>query len=301
VLLVWRGGERFARALESIRLAEHFFSRIVVSITSRADSADVALAHQYLYDSKSRGLPSKIEIICTGQELPTMRHQAFWINYLYSTGAQDSDWIFWLAYDDEISARGIERILAENGGWPLEPRHTYFGPWAVRHESADFLWQGDRDLDSEIWTALPLESSESVTPTEWLCSQLKRPTYIQMSGSLSQLSCHQRLVKHWPRKTGPMRIELATALDHRNQVVTQFQFPTTIIYGRPDSDRSKYSHDTRRQDWHLMLVATKWCILNPQFLWRFPRVIWTALYSWNLNRRGLAPREEWRVFSRFKA
>lgn len=113
VVLVWRGGERFQRALDSIGEAEKFFSRIVISITSELTSDDLTIADDYVKRMNSATEASRAEIICTGRELPTMQHQAFWISYLLNTGARLSDWIYWLAYDDQVSVEGIKQILTK--------------------------------------------------------------------------------------------------------------------------------------------------------------------------------------------
>ena len=58
-----------------------------------------------------------MEVICTGEEWPTMQHQTFWVEYLIRSGLVQ-DWIYWLAYDDEVRASGIEAIVDEAGSWP---------------------------------------------------------------------------------------------------------------------------------------------------------------------------------------
>lgn len=85
----------------------------------------------------------EVEVLCTGRELPTMQHQAFWVDYLQRTGTRPTDWIYWLAYDDEVRSRGIDAITDAHGNWPLTPQTAYFGPWAMRHEQAETLWNGD--------------------------------------------------------------------------------------------------------------------------------------------------------------
>ncbi len=85
-----------------------------------------------------------------------MDHQRFWISYLERTGARPHDWIYWLAYDDQVRLRGIERLVDEHGNWPLEKGTAYFGPWAMRHEQADQLFDGPWDEPLESWTSFPV-------------------------------------------------------------------------------------------------------------------------------------------------
>lgn len=67
VILVWRGGARFRRALDSIRSSEKYFKRIILSITSTQDSEDMKLASNYRDECANLGFSSKAEIICTGR------------------------------------------------------------------------------------------------------------------------------------------------------------------------------------------------------------------------------------------
>lgn len=270
VVLVWRGGERFRRALESIGPSEKYFSRVVLSITSEPDSADVRVAHEYIAQRALTGESSKAEIICTRSEFPTMKHQAFWIDYLERTGARDDDWICWLAYDDQLRLAGLSAVTDEDLNWQLERGVTYFGPWAMRHEGPDELWQGVDSDTMESWTSLPLDGPARVSTWDWIQYQLCHPTYIQMSGSVVSLESHKRLVSRFPRKLGPMRIELATAAStNRNLVVEEFPTPISIIYGRSNSDRSNYAKVTRREDTHLILLLVKRLLLNPRELPKF--------------------------------
>lgn len=252
VVLVWRGGERFQRALDSIGEAEKFFSRIVISITSEWTSDDLKIADAYVKRMNSATQASRAEIICTGKELPTMQHQAFWIAYLLKTGATLSDWIYWLAYDDQVSVGGIKQILTKEGEWPLETGTSYFGPWVVRHESAHELWREPESGEDEIWTCFDTQASLPIESFEWLHEQLTEPTYMQMSGSVTQLAQHARLISSRFPKQGPMRIELATALAPTAPKVSEFSSPVSIIYGRPNSDRANYRGQARKEDFNLL-------------------------------------------------
>lgn len=257
VILVWRGGARLKRALDSLRDTEKYFKRVVISITSDPDSDDVREARKFASQMSSGGHPTKIEIICTGIELPTMKHQLFWISYLEKTGARKDDWIFWLAYDDELRSQGISELVDQRGNWPLTPNTVYLGPWSIRHETSNELWSQNTGEEEEVWTCLTRESKQLIPVYEWMSQQLLQPTYIQMSGSVAHLECHSRLVKTWPKKRGPMRIEMATAAHFNVRNVAEFATPVTIIYGRSDSDRSMYGRAAYWEDLNLFFQVLR--------------------------------------------
>jgi len=246
VMMSYRGGERLRRCLDSISEGADLFDRIIVSITAPADSSDETLARDY-----ARTRIPRAEILCTGRELPTMQHQAFWVDYLESTGVSSSEWIYWLAYDDQVFAPGIRAIVDERGGWPLEHGTAYFGPWAMQHESAEGVLSGEWNEPMEVWTSFPIEGPTRLPVIEWVANQLRQPTYMQMSGSVCSLASYLDLRDGHPRKTGPMRIEMATALTSTNDFVAEFDQPVSVIYGRPDSDRASYGAAARSQDLHL--------------------------------------------------
>lgn len=291
VVLVWRGGERFQRALDSIRDAEMYFKRIILSITSAPDSGDMSLARTYLEECARLGNPSKAEIICTGTEFPTMKHQDFWIRFLQETGAQESDWIYWLAYDDQLFVPGIASLVNNAFEWPLEPETAYFGPWAMRHEEPDRLWELDPNGAMEVWTSFPANGPLRLRTTEWIVDQMIKPTYMQMSGSIAPLRNHSALGKGWPKKGGPMRIEMATAC--YSKYVSEFPTPVSIIYGRRNSDRANYAEVARKEDRDLLLRMIRTGMREPQLLIQNG---WRALkHLTKLRYQRIRPVEEWRV------
>ena len=131
VVLVYRGGERFRRALASIDRSEDHFRRVVISVTGPRGGHDMRAVEEYQRQRAEAGRPSKVELICSGVELRTMDHQRFWIDYVQHTGARPDDWIYWLAYDDEVRPAGIERITDEAGNWSLEPGTASTTPSAI--------------------------------------------------------------------------------------------------------------------------------------------------------------------------
>lgn len=227
-----------------------------------------------------------------------MRHQEFWINYLQETGVHDDDWIYWLAYDDEIDSGGIARLIDSDGNWPLSADSAFLGPWKIRHESPMSLWKQEESSDDETWTCLEHGSNGGMNAMTWIRSQLVRPTYIQMSGSVMTFRSHARLVRNRPRKSGPMRIEMASVLAGRARFVCEFPEAVSIIYGRSDSDRSAYGRAARIQDVHLLALLLR----------RFPRtpistgrtlltvLIQSARSFVNAVSRRPNVAEEWRNF-----
>lgn len=296
VVLVWRGGDRFQRALDSIRDSEKYFKRIILSITSAPDSEDMKIAERYLQESAHLGEPSKAEIICTQTELPTMQHQAFWIDFLQKTSAKESDWIYWLAYDDELCPNAIGNLIEPSGSWPLATDTVYIGPWIVRHELPDTLWSKVRNPqhEDEVWTAFRSLDAPREKVLAWVEQQLLQPTYIQMSGSIAKFRQHQILVMNRPVKTGPMRIEMATCLAGRNRFVAEMPVATAIIYGRSNSDRSQYSTTTRREDLHLVKLMLCRLYRSPKdslFALRMAFKFAFARFVLQMTR----PEEEWRT------
>jgi len=293
VCMVWRGGDRFARCLCSIEQASSYFQRIVISVTGDERGPDMELARE----AQSRN--PHFEVVCTGTELPTMQHQAFWVDYLVESGARPTDWVCWLSYDDELFVKGIQAITSQSGDWPLTPGTAYFGPWGMRGEDPDSLWSGDPDEPVDVWTSFPARGPNHLPVGRWISDQLKQPTYMQMSGSVNPLQSFIDLRDKRPRKQGPMRIEMATASVTSVTAVEEFSEPIAVIYTRSDSDRASYGPSARREDRHLAIWLLHYSLRHPRS---------APLLVGSLTRtalRGFAhavgvsrpPSEEWRVRS----
>lgn len=283
VCMSWRGGKRFERALRSIMESRSYFSRVILSITGPSDGDDMAAARRAL------ALDPSMEVICTGKELPTMKHQDFWVRYLETTGATASDWIYWLAYDDEVRLTGL-RAIAPEGAWPIKPRTAYFGPWAMRHETPDRLWDGDPSEELESWTSFPQDGPCELPVATWIADQIRQPTYMQMSGSVNQFSAFLSLHNSHPRKTGPMRIEMAIAAQPNVVHVAEFSEPVSIIYGRSNSDRASYGRSARKEDLHLIALLARRSVRNPLEFRPYSARLIDALNPWTPSAS-----EEWRV------
>lgn len=286
VCMSWRGGARLQRCLESIAAAQNHFERIVVSTACEPGDEDVRTAERGV-----ARIPT-LEVISPGREVPTMEHQAFWIDYLLSTGAGPGDWVYWLAYDDQVRRSGIDEVVDAAGNWPLHPGTAYFGPWAMRHEGPDDLWHGDPTAPLESWTSFPLEGPTILTAARWVSDQFIQPTYMQMSGSVNQLQSFIDLRDRRPRKRGPMRIEMAIATSPTTRFVQEFPTPVSIIYGRPNSDRASYGRSARSEDFHLAAWLARYAVTHPASITQFARGAFTVARS---HARRKLPKEDWRV------
>lgn len=285
--MVWRGGERFDRCLASIAASLQHFQRVVISVTAPEDSEDMARALAFQHEHP------KVEVLCTGRELPTMQHQAFWVDHLESTNASPDDWIYWLAYDDQVRPAGIQALTEGQEGWPLDPKTVYIGPWAMRHESADTLWSGNDDDPMESWTSFPKDGPTRLPLLTWIRDQLRQPTYMQMSGSVMPFANYLDLRDGRPHKTGPMRIEMATAAGPRTQFVQELDEPISVIYGRSNSDRANYGSAARREDVHLLAWLTRWTTRHPS---QAPDLAGIVADQARARVTGTPPPpEEWRV------
>jgi hypothetical protein len=261
VMPVFRGGERFERALASLQGAAPFFRRIVISLNSSTDSDDRRTAEVFRSTYEN---PELIELISTGTELPWMEHQYFWVNYLESTGAQPTDWIYWFAHDDELRLTGIKEITNSECSWPLNQGTIYLGPWAMRHDEPDQLYNGPRDIDLESWTSFPINGPTRLPVAKWIGDQLVQPTYINMSGCVTTLNSFTSMREFRVEKPGGMRIEMATAAAPKNHFVQEFNTPVIITYGCEASDRTKYAAVARKDDKHLVAWLMNYTTKHPK-------------------------------------
>ena len=293
VCMVWRGGDRFERCLKSIEESERFFSRVIVSVTGDIDGPDMDLARM------AQARCSRLEVLCTGRELPTMQHQAFWLEYLVKTGARVDDWVCWLSYDDELLVHGLDSITNSAGEWPLRNRTAYFGPWAMRGEDPDCLWDGDPNAPIEVWTSFRAHGPTRMSVDQWIGDQLKQPTYMQMSGSVNPIQSFLDLRWKRPRKKGPMRIEMATASATGITAVEEFDEPISIIYTRSDSDRASYGPSARSEDRHLAVWLLRYALRYPRSAPRILGAMTRSAVRGFTQSVGLSqpPGEEWRVRS----
>ena len=291
VMMSWRGDARLQRCLDSIAENTDQFKRIIISITATPDSEDMTIARAF--QSQHR----KAEVLCTNTELPTMEHHAFWVDYLEKSQAQPTDWIYWLAYDDELNTSGITQIQGPDGSWPLELNTVYFGPWAMRHETPTQLWSESDNEDMPVWTSFPKDGPTRLPVLTWIKDQLDQPTYMQMSGSLIPFRNYLELRHGKPKKVGPMRIEMAAALGRGTQFCQELKEPVSVIYGRSDSDRATYGNAARREDVHLVAWIIRYATRNPNALKDLFKITASQVSrQWRQRLRGQRPaQEEWRT------
>ena len=255
---VYRGGAKFARALASVRPAEQYFQRIVVSLNCEPDSPDHAIVQAYLDQG-----PSTLEFIQTGRELPWMAHQYFWLAHVESTGTRSTDWITWFAHDDQLRPRGIEAITDTEGNWPLIEHTTYLGPWGMRYDPLGGMYDGAPDAPLESWTSFPKTGPLRLPVSEWIAQQLEQPTYINMSGCVTQLASFQQMRAFPYTKPGGMRIEMATAAAPHNRFVQEFSEPIVITYTSKGSDRTTYAKVARKDDAHMAAWWANYLLRHP--------------------------------------
>ena len=288
---VYRGGEKFQRALDSVRPAEHHFRRIVVSLNSPYASADARLIRDYLDAS-----PSRIEVIQTGTELPWMEHQYFWLDHLERSGEQGRDWVYWFAHDDQIRPRGIDALVDEQGNWPLVPQTIYLGPWGMRYDPLGGMYEGPADAPLESWTSFPIDGPLRLPVGEWIAQQLEQPTYINMSGCVTQLASFQALRRFPVAKPGGMRIEMATAAAPGNLAVEEFSTPVVITHTSKGSDRTTYAAVARKDDAHMAAWLGNYVLRHPSALMPTTRAATRVggAYARKALGRGSLPAEDWR-------
>ena len=291
VLPVYRGGAKFERALRSIRNAEQHFSRILISLNSERDSPDSQAVQAYLSHADS-----KIEFIQSGTELPWMSHQYFWLEHLERTGATGDQWVYWFAHDDEVKASGITAITDADGNWPLQPGTIYLGPWAMRPDEPDRMYDGPTDIALESWTSFPIHGPLELPVAEWIAEQFIQPTYINMSGCITQLRSFQQLRDFRIQKPGGMRIEMATAAARFNLNVAEFPEPVVITYSCAASDRTKYAKVARQDDRHLVFWLLRYVAAHPRAalpLARACAIVLNYHLRYRLTGTGLQS-EDWR-------
>ena len=294
VMPVYRGGLKFERALDSVRRSERYFRRIIVSLNGPLESADRVAIDRYLASA-----PSKVEVIQTGTELPWMEHQYFWVTHLERTGETADTWVYWFAHDDQLRPRGIAAQVDSDGSWRLKSRTVYLGPWGMRYDPLGEMYAGDMNAPVESWTSFPLGGPLRLSVAEWIAQQLEQPTYINMSGCVTQLASFQDMRAFVVPKPGGMRIEMATAAAPRNLFVEEFSEPLVITYTSKGSDRTTYAAVARQDDRHLAAWLANYVLRHPRAGLPTLRAAANVASSHLRVRmgRGTLPTEDWRYRS----
>lgn len=291
VLPVYRGGQKFERALRSLQAAEPFFRRIVVSMNSPINSPDLETVNEYLAKA-----PSKAEVIHTLEELPWMAHQYFWLDYLEKSGEGPTDWVLWFAHDDQLRPQGMRACTDATGAWTLEDRTIYLGPWGMRYDPPGGLYDGPADAPLESWTSFPLDGPLRLSVGEWIAQQLEQPTYINMSGCITQLASFQAMRRFPVAKPGGMRIEMATAAAPNNLHVKELSEPVVITHTSPSTDRTTYAKVARKDDVHMVTWLANYLAHHPKAIAptvrAFNRLAARATIQRALGNKPV--REDWR-------
>lgn len=290
ILPVYRGGERFVRALDSVEASAEWFSSVVISVNGPHGSED---------DRRAREVAERtpgVNVITTGREMDWTRHQYFWLDHLEASGMRADDWLCWFAHDDEVRATGIRRIVDEHGNWPLVPGTVYMGPWAMRHEGGDEIFDGPRDVPLESWTSFPLDGPLRLPVAEWIRQQLVQPTYINMTGCVTPLRFVQELRDFPFHKPGGTRIEMVAAAARQNAFIEEFTEPVVITYGRPNSARTQFDRVARLDDLHLLAWMVPYLTRHPSGIGPTLRGLGSVgrSYARVAFKRGSLPAEEWR-------
>ncbi len=263
---VYRGGEKFRRALNSVRGAEHHFRRIIISLNSSPGSPDERIIEEF-----RAARDTTIEVVQTGEELPWIPHQFFWLDHLEAMGERADDWVMWFAHDDELRPRGISNLVDQQGNWPLEDGTIYLGPWGMRYDPPGELFDGDRNGPLESWTSFPIDGPVRMPVAQWIADQLVQPTYINMSGCVTKLESFQQLRGFPYQKPGGMRIEMATAAAPINKTAEEFSEPLVITYTSKGSDRTTYTKVARRDDAHLITWLGNYAAHHPGSIGSFTK------------------------------
>ena len=291
VLPVYRGGAKFQRALDSVRESERFFRRIIISLNGPVESDDADRVAAYRAAGRSRA-----EVIQTGAELPWIAHQYFWLDHLERTGERSRDWVLWFAHDDQLRPRGLAALTDEEGGWRLTPQTVYLGPWGMRYDPLGSMYDGPASAPLESWTSFPLGGPLRLPVAEWIAQQLEQPTYINMSGCITQLASFQVLRRFPLSKPGGMRIEMATAAAPNNRFAEELPEPVVITYTSKGSDRTTYTKVARKDDVHMAVWLANYVAHHPSAALPSGRAALKVAgdYARVAARRGSLAEEDWR-------
>ena len=291
VLPVYRGGAKLRRALASLAPSAGYFRRVVVSLNGPADSPDAK--EVAAFEAAHR---TGLEAIQTGTELPWRQHQYFWLDHLERTGEDASTWITWFAHDDQLRPAGLAALVDQDGNWPLEPGTCYLGPWGMRYDPPGGLYDGPADAPLESWTSFPLESPLRLPVAEWIRQQMQQPTYINMSGCVTQLASFRALRRFPVTKPGGMRIEMAIGAAPVHRFIAELSEPIVITHTSPVTDRTTYAKVARRDDAHIAAWLLNYAFRRPAAI--FPTLRASAsVVSAHLRSRFMdrpLPEEDWR-------
>ena len=290
VVPVFQGGARFERCLQSLIHAGDYFSALVLSVNGPASSDDLTKSKGFKEASK---IP--VQIFNSGVELNSMDHTRFWANMLRKQGLPPSTHLMWLGHDDELYEEGLKDSCPD-GNWALRSDTMVLGPWKMRHESVETLYEIPSNEILETWTCFPDSNGIPDTSMGWVCDQLIHPTYLNLTGGIFTFESLLKIVDFKYRKVSGMRMEMTLATAVGTKYISELPSPITVVYGRADSDRATIpSHDARSDDKRLIVWLTWHAFRTPGSLLRF-LVGFTRLGHQRLkviSGREKMPKEDW--------
>lgn len=268
VVPVYRGGLRFERCLASLIHAGEFFSGLVLSINGPSDSPDLMLAQKF---QESVDFP--VEILNTEVGMTSMDHIRYWTAHLRKAKIPLDQQIMWLGHDDELDPVGLAQSCPD-GVWPLRENTMVLGPWKLRHEAVDSLYEIPINEKIETWTCFPDSLQVPMESMEWACDQLVHPTYINLTGGVFPFRSLLEVIDFKPRKVAAMRMEMTLATALGSTYITELPEAITIVYGRADSDRATISRrDALSDDRNLLLWLGKFAAKTPRSRKRFAQTM----------------------------
>ena len=292
VVPVYRGGPRFERCLTSLFHAHEFFSGLLLSINGPTDSLDLTAAQKF---QELSDFP--VEILNTGVELTSMNHIRYWATHLRKNKVSLDQHVMWLGHDDELDPVGLAQSCP-GGVWPLRNNTMILGPWKLRHESVDTLYEIPLDEKLETWTCFPDSTQLPMKSMNWACDQLAHPTYINLTGGVFPFRSLLSIIDFTPRKVSAMRMEMTLATALGSSYITELPEAITIVYGRADSDRATTPRkDALSDDRNLLLWLSKFAAVTPGSRKRFAQTMLhiAMLRGKIVLGRAQSPGEEWVV------
>ena len=226
-----------------------------------------------------------------------MDHVRFWATHLQLGKVPFDQQIMWLGHDDELDPVGLAQSCP-GGVWPLLQNTMILGPWKLRHESVDSLYQIPANEKLETWTCFPDSSRLPMSSMDWVCDQLIHPTYINLTGGVFPLRSLIEIIDFKPRKVAAMRMEMTLATAIGSNYITELAEAITIVYGRADSDRATISRtDAVSDDRNLLLWLGKFAATTPGSRKRFAHTMLQLgiLKVRILSGRAQPPGEDWVV------
>ena len=257
---VYRGGDEFLACLESIRAACDLFAHFYLSFNGPEAERDEQMAREAL-----QGIEPNVTFIRTPRTLDFIRHFAFYVNHMASTGVKEDTWVLMLQHDDWLNTGNIRTCTDDGDDWDLRPASLYLGPWDVFWEPTVQALGGVENTNPELISALYDINRTDMPQGDWIARELLEPYYINTTGAIAQFR-HWFAVAHArPPKPGGMRFEMTLACSPGIRTIRQFDTSLVSVMARPDSEREKYSSLAKRKDdAHFVFWAARNWLRSPR-------------------------------------